>query len=341
MPRSRQMPPSSACRKRWNMSGSYVIDVLHRGDHGTRDATAGRRPQEQAPAKGAAAAGTTQAVRKKRMREDAGKVGAGITTAPKRRHAGAVEEPAKQRQVFVSGTAESFPGTGLPCLAPARSGGCPGGSGAGGPWCRHRHKVQEDIDPCGPRPDGGCQAEVRACQRGRRDQRQPRRRGCARPVQGVASQSPAHADGRLRTGGLTTVAREVSGAAHAASGGTVADIARRHDPSAFTASLARRDTLDLPFDAAVMPSGLPVMLDTNFYIERQRRKLPNDVAAFVESRTVLHSGVACAELAISAGSWTPPSRHDAESGSDHGGFWKPSTIPRSSNPAPRPGPKRA
>ena len=101
------------------------------------------------------------------------------------------------------------------------------------------------------------------------------------------------------------MAREVSGAAHAASGGTVADIARRHDPDAFTVSLARRDTLDLPFDAAVMPSGLPVMLDTNFYIERQRRKLPNDVAAFVESRTILHSGVACAELAVSAGILDP------------------------------------
>ena len=67
-------------------------------------------PQEQVPAKGAVAAGTTQAVRKKRMHEGAGKVGAGITTAAKRRHAGAVEAPAKQRQVFVSGTAESFRG---------------------------------------------------------------------------------------------------------------------------------------------------------------------------------------------------------------------------------------
>ena len=93
--------------------------------------------------------------------------------------------------------------------------------------------------------------------------------------------------------------------AHAAPGGTVADIARRHDPGAFTASLARRNTLDLPFDAAVMPSGLPVMLDTNFYIERQRRKLPADMAAFVENRTILHSGVACAELAISAGILDP------------------------------------
>ena len=52
-------------------------------------------------------------------------------------------------------------------------------------------------------------------------------------------------------------------------------------------------------------SGLPVMLDTNFYIQRQRRKLPTDVAAFVENRSVLHSGVACAELAISAGILDP------------------------------------
>lgn len=101
--------------------------------------------------------------------------------------------------------------------------------------------------------------------------------------------------------------KRVPGAAHAAPGGTIADIARRHDPSAFTASLARRDTLDLPFDAAVVPSGLPIMLDTNFYIERQRRKLPTEAAAFVESRTILHSGVVCAELTISAG--TPDPAH--------------------------------
>ena len=67
-------------------------------------------PQEQVPAKGAVTAGTTRAIRKKLMHEGAGKMGAGITTAAKRRHAGTAEVPAKQHQVFVSGTAESFRG---------------------------------------------------------------------------------------------------------------------------------------------------------------------------------------------------------------------------------------
>lgn len=97
----------------------------------------------------------------------------------------------------------------------------------------------------------------------------------------------------------------VSDAGRAASGGTVADIVRRHDPDAFTKSLARREDRELPFEVAMMPPNLPVMLDTNFYIERLRRKLPLDVLALVESRPVLHSGVACAELAISAGILDP------------------------------------
>lgn len=99
--------------------------------------------------------------------------------------------------------------------------------------------------------------------------------------------------------------KKVSGAAHAVPEGTVADIVRRHDPDAFTGSLSRRPARDLPFEMAALPADLPVMLDTNVYIQRLRRRLPADVAAFIESRTVLHSGVACAELAISAGVLDP------------------------------------
>ena len=47
------------------------------------------------------------------------------------------------------------------------------------------------------------------------------------------------------------------------------------------------------------------MLDTNVYIQRLRGRLPDDVAAFIGSRAVMHSGVACAELAISAGILDP------------------------------------
>lgn len=101
------------------------------------------------------------------------------------------------------------------------------------------------------------------------------------------------------------MSRKARGAEGTESGATAADAVRQHDPDAFTRSLARRGDQELPFDAARLPPGLPVMLDTSFYIERQRRKLPADVIAVVEDRDVLHSGIACSELAISAGILDP------------------------------------
>ncbi len=106
--------------------------------------------------------------------------------------------------------------------------------------------------------------------------------------------------------------KRVPGAARAAPAGTVADIVRRHDPDAFTRSLARRSDQDLPFEIATMPPHLPVMLDTNVYIQRLRRRLPAGLLAFVEDRPVLHSGVSCAELAISAGILDPTHSGTAE-----------------------------
>ena len=93
--------------------------------------------------------------------------------------------------------------------------------------------------------------------------------------------------------------------ANLASGRTAADVAKRHDPDAYTKSLARRADETLPFEIAAMPPGLPVMLDTNFYLRRLQGKLAVDVAAFVTSRRILHSGIACSELAISAGILDP------------------------------------
>ncbi|HKT17388.1 MAG TPA: hypothetical protein VJR47_05050 [Stellaceae bacterium] len=52
-----------------------------------------------------------------------------------------------------------------------------------------------------------------------------------------------------------------------------------------------------------------MMLDTGFYISRLKRKLARPILDFVESRPVLHSGVACGELAVSVGILTP--RHPA------------------------------
>ena len=47
------------------------------------------------------------------------------------------------------------------------------------------------------------------------------------------------------------------------------------------------------------------MLDTNFYIAHAGNRLPHAVLAFVEARTVLHCGVALAELAVTAGLLDP------------------------------------
>ncbi|MCE2564784.1 hypothetical protein [Komagataeibacter sp. FNDCF1] len=86
---------------------------------------------------------------------------------------------------------------------------------------------------------------------------------------------------------------------------TAADIARQHDPDAYARAMARRPDTELPFDITAQPPDLPVMLDTNFYLRRLQGKLAPDLAAFVASRRILHSGVACSELAISAGILDP------------------------------------
>lgn len=61
----------------------------------------------------------------------------------------------------------------------------------------------------------------------------------------------------------------------------------------------------MPFDIGRVPPDAPVMPDTNFYLRRLQGKLPADISNFVLGRPVLHSGVACSELAISAGILDP------------------------------------
>src|SRR5689334_8658097 len=101
------------------------------------------------------------------------------------------------------------------------------------------------------------------------------------------------------------MARKKPGGANPSPGPTIADIVNLHDPDLHTQSLARRDDKDLPFDVARMPPNAPVMVDTNFYIRRLQGKLPADISVFVTSRRILHSGIACHELAISAGILDP------------------------------------
>lgn len=85
----------------------------------------------------------------------------------------------------------------------------------------------------------------------------------------------------------------------------VASIVARHDPAAYSRPLARRSDADLPFDPAATPADLPVMLDTTFYIARLQGKLTAGLLDFVDARQVLHSAIACGELAISIGILTP------------------------------------
>ncbi len=86
---------------------------------------------------------------------------------------------------------------------------------------------------------------------------------------------------------------------------TTGRAALAHDPDAYTQAFARRPRSELPSDPDVVPPGLPVMLDTNFYILRLQNKLPAEILAFVEGRTILHCAVALAELSISAGILDP------------------------------------
>ncbi|HTW70520.1 MAG TPA: hypothetical protein VME47_11570 [Acetobacteraceae bacterium] len=87
---------------------------------------------------------------------------------------------------------------------------------------------------------------------------------------------------------------------------TLGDAARRHDPSAHTATLRYRSDNALPFDPAVAPA-LPLLLDTTVYLHRSTGKVPPGIRALIASRQhmVYNCGVACAELAISIGLLDP------------------------------------
>jgi len=86
---------------------------------------------------------------------------------------------------------------------------------------------------------------------------------------------------------------------------TAVDAALCHDPDGFPRSLPRRPDTALPFDPTAFPRDCAVMLDTNVYIARGANRLPRDIQAFIATRPVLHSGVALAELSITAGLLDP------------------------------------
>ncbi len=84
----------------------------------------------------------------------------------------------------------------------------------------------------------------------------------------------------------------------AAGGAESARAALRHDPDRVTRSIAARAPAGFGAD-------LPVMLDTNAYIDQLRGKLPDGIARFILGRTLLHCSVALEEIAISIGIMDP------------------------------------
>lgn len=84
------------------------------------------------------------------------------------------------------------------------------------------------------------------------------------------------------------------------------DLLARHNTSAWTGTLAYRARRDLPFDAEAVGAATLVMLDTTVYLDALKAPgLPEPIAALVARNVVLHSAIACAELAVSIGHLDP------------------------------------
>ena len=87
---------------------------------------------------------------------------------------------------------------------------------------------------------------------------------------------------------------------------SLGELLRRHDPAAWTATLAYRPRSELPFNAGTVDLATPVMLDTTVYIDALKPPgLPTAVAVLVARNIVLHCAVARAELALSLGHLDP------------------------------------
>jgi hypothetical protein len=87
---------------------------------------------------------------------------------------------------------------------------------------------------------------------------------------------------------------------------SLGELLARHDPAAWIRTLAYRARTELPFDAASVGGATPIMLDTTVYLDAFKTPgLPVAIATLVARNVVLHSAIACAELAISVGHLDP------------------------------------
>ncbi len=82
-------------------------------------------------------------------------------------------------------------------------------------------------------------------------------------------------------------------------------ILNRCRPSKWTRSLACRARTALPFDAAAVPKGATVLLDTTVYIDQLKGDLPSLIIELIATRLVHHGAPALAELAAAIGYLDP------------------------------------
>ncbi len=79
----------------------------------------------------------------------------------------------------------------------------------------------------------------------------------------------------------------------------------RLDPGYYRSTLAYRERGKLPFDAGATPADAVLMLDTTVYIDAQKGKLPQGLAARIATAEVVHSAVALSEIAANLGLLDP------------------------------------
>jgi len=82
-------------------------------------------------------------------------------------------------------------------------------------------------------------------------------------------------------------------------------ILSRCAPERWTRSLAYRPSNDLPFNAAAVPQGAPVLLDTTVYIDQLKGNLPPPIIDLIATRPVHHGAPALSELAAAIGYLDP------------------------------------
>src|SRR5262249_56461161 len=82
-------------------------------------------------------------------------------------------------------------------------------------------------------------------------------------------------------------------------------ILSRCTPARWTRSLSYRPSNDLPFNAAAVPQGAPIVLDTTVYIDQLKGNLPPPIIDLIATRPVHHGAPALSELAAAIGYLDP------------------------------------